>query len=89
MIESYGVKGFDCGMNSQVDECKKELERLKRFTRGYIAGMYNRDLPIYRVSIDKRRKIFARIADLEYFIKTAKELKAQQCKDLLKVESEL
>lgn len=62
-------------MQSQYEEAQKELARLKNFTRGYIAGMYNRDLPIYRVSIDKRREIFSRIADLEKFCKSAEDLK--------------
>lgn len=85
MIKNYSVKSFDFSINQSLYECEKELAKLKKFTRGYIRGMYNRDLPIYRVSRDKRRKIFKRIADLENFIKIAKEFKAQQCRDLVLV----
>lgn len=66
---------INLSMQSQYEEAKKELARLKNFARGYLAGMYNRDLPIYRVSIAKRREIFSRIAKLEKFCKSAQDLK--------------
>lgn len=50
-------------------KAEAELARLKKFTRGYVAGIYNRNLPIYRVSVDKRRQIFVRMADLEVALK--------------------
>lgn len=46
-------------------KAEAELAKLKKFARGYVAGIYNKNLPIYRVSVDKRRQIFVRIADLE------------------------
>lgn len=51
-------------------KAEAELAKLKKFTRGYVAGIYNRNLPIYRVSVDKRRQIFVRMADLEVALKT-------------------